>query len=244
MLLLCLALFYNSDPDITVNPNRPTFASPAATTQVSVIEMELGVQHTQNRDASTMGVLPGLVKYGLSENFEARLGFNGVTLSAVPGEPRVTQGPSLPSAGFQWLYSEPGAWGVAQSIQVTHTLPTPNNLASTTANMIFSSDFATGFHADINLLITRLNTGNGTATQYAQAVSLSKTVTDSWSCGSEVYTLGPTRLAGRSYSNLYYIAYKLNPRLVLDIGTDIGLNKNAQKYSIFAGITIGIHRFK
>jgi hypothetical protein len=205
--------------------------------------MEFGGQQTVNRDASKIVTLVGLLKYGISDNFEARVGFIGGTLGTAPDLPQYVQGPSSPSLGVQWLYGEPGDWGVSKSLQVTHTFGTDRNLAATSVNGIFSSDFSHGFHVDFNVLASWLDNGQGTDRQFAEALSISKNINDKWSCGGEVYTLGPTSLSPRIYSNLYYVAYKVNSRLVLDGGTDIGLNTGSQKYSVFCGLTVGLHRF-
>ncbi len=241
MLALLFCVLLNSDPDITVNPNRPTFASPASTTQVAVAEMELGVQDSFLRDKSALGVVPGLLKYGLVDSFELRAGFNAASLVSQPGTTNSTQGLSLPSFGFQWMFHD---GGISSGIQVMHTASTQYNANGTTANLISSSDLPGGVHVDFNLLLSWLEDSGKYDRQFAQAVAVSKTLTDKWSFGGEVYTLGPTPMNPRIYSNLYYVAYKVRPALVLDFGTDIGLNKNAQKYSVFCGLTVGIHRFR
>ena len=46
VLLLALPLAAQDPDAITVNPNRPTFATPARTTEAGVLELEAGLQRS------------------------------------------------------------------------------------------------------------------------------------------------------------------------------------------------------
>src|SRR5476651_553376 len=72
LLLLALGL-QAQDAPIEVNPNRPTFATPAATTQPGVAELEWGLQRSTFRDEGTSFSTPTLLKLGLVKDFELRL---------------------------------------------------------------------------------------------------------------------------------------------------------------------------
>ena len=72
-LTLCLMLsgfLRAEEPPIEVNPNRPTFANPALTTQSGVAELEWGVQRSTFRDAGPSFGTPTLLKLGLAKDLE------------------------------------------------------------------------------------------------------------------------------------------------------------------------------
>src|SRR2546422_4711453 len=72
-------------PPLQVNPNRPTFATPALTTQVGVAELELGLQHSVARDEGGISWSPFLLKLGLLPRLELRLGGNGLLRQSQAG---------------------------------------------------------------------------------------------------------------------------------------------------------------
>ena len=73
------------EPLFVVNPNRPTFATPALTTQLGVAEMEFGPQQSFLWDESTAFSTPTLVKLGLAKDFELRVSTNGLLHLTHPG---------------------------------------------------------------------------------------------------------------------------------------------------------------
>jgi len=240
-------------PPIDVNPNRPTFATPALTTQVGVAELEFGLQRTLLRDGGTAAFTPYLLKLGVLKRLELRVGGNGILRLAEGGTPPAT-GYADTTFGVQWCYLKDGPGGVDQAVQLTWKDPTASaarGLGSgepdTTLMVIFSRDIA-AFHVDINALETWLGeppaTGGGTARQTSATVSVSRTLDARWSVTAELYTIGPSPAGARVVSNLWCAAYKVSPRLVLDGGVDVGLSHGAQKISLFAGLTVGVARFR
>ena len=248
LMTLCCGALKAQEAAIEVNPNRPTFASPSLTTQSGVAEVEFGVQQSYLRDESTAFSSPTLLKLGIVKDFEVRVSSNGYLRYGYPDEPAVS-GPADLALGLQWCFIHDGLLGADMAVQFTHKFATANaskglssGEADNTLGFFISRDFGKN-HVDINVLETWLGQPDGTIRQPAAALSASHGFTDVWSMGGEVYTLGATRVTSRIVSNLWYVAYKVSSRLVLDTGVDIGLNQGAQKYSVFAGLTYGIGRF-
>lgn len=108
LIFLCLSLGAqetapNADA-ITVNPNRPSFANPATTTMPGVAELEFGLQRTLYPDSSRSDFQSTLLKLGITEDFELRIGWNGIARNTDPsGESQ--SGPSDPYLGFTWRFS-------------------------------------------------------------------------------------------------------------------------------------------
>jgi len=236
-------------PPIEVNPNRPTFASPCLTTQPGVAEVEFGAQQSFLRDSSTAFSTPTLLKLGLVKDFEVRLSTGGYLHSEYPDAPSVSGLADL-ALGLQWCFLHDGPLGTDMAVQFTHKFATADadrglgsGEADNTLGFFISRDFGKN-HMDINFIHTWLGQPEGTLRQPAAAVSVSHGFSETWSMGGEVYSLGVTRVSPRVVSNLWYAAYKVSSRLVVDGGVDIGLNQGAQKFSVFAGLTYGLGQFR
>lgn len=255
VLLIPLAAGFAAaqEAPIVVNPNRPTFATPALTTQLGVAEIEWGLQQSLQRDANTAFSTPTLVKLGLAKDFELRVSTNGLLHLTRPGASSATGLADL-ALGAQWCFNHHGLFGTDWAVQLTHKLATASaqrglgsGAADTTLGLFLSRDFGPN-HVDINFLHTWLGlpgaNAGGSTHQPAGTVSVSHKLSDTWSFGGEVYGIGGTALNGRVVSNLWYVAYQPSSRLVLDGGVDVGLSHGAQRYSIFSGLTWGIGRFR
>ena len=238
------------DDEIHVNPNRPTFATPASTTEVGVAELEFGLQHNRARDGSGLSSSPYLLKLGLSPRFELRLGGNGLLRqTSSDADPGVGYGDT--TLGGQWTYLKNGPLGFDEAVQFTVKLPTANEdkgfgsgEGDRTLMLILSRDFG-AYHADINGLETWLGQGNGKEErQAAFTISVSRTLNSRWSITAEVYSVASTSSSPLIVSNLWCAALKVSPNLIFDGGVDIGLSHGAQKVSVFAGFTRGLLRFR
>lgn len=252
VLLLPLALAAE-EPPIQVNPNRPTFATPALTTQLGVAELEIGLQRSAARDEERLSFTPFLMKLGLLKDVELRVGGNGLRRQTQAATP-VTVGMGDTTLGAQWCYLRNGPLGVDEAVQLTLKLPTASaakGLGSgqpdETLMLLLSRDLGP-FHADANLLSTRLgrpaSEGGGTVFQPAATLSVSRTLDEQWSLTGELYWIGPTTENARIVSNLWAVGFKVSPRLVLDAGLDVGLSHGAPKLSLFTGLTVGMFRLR
>jgi hypothetical protein len=253
LLALSADLLADTPPPIEVNPNRPTFATPALTTQSGVAELEFGLQQTLYRDDSHLSYSPFLLKLGLSRRVELRIGGNGVVRLVPPGAPAAS-GFADTTLGAQWCYLRDGPLGVDQAVQFTWKFPTASasrGLGSgdpdATLMLLLSRDLG-AFHADVNVLETWLGrpaeSGGGATAVTSGTVSVSRTLNDRFSLTGELYTIGPGSDLPRIVSNLWSVGYKVSSRLVLDGGLDVGLSHGAQRVSFFGGLTVGVARFR
>jgi hypothetical protein len=236
-----------------VNPNRPTFATPALTTRSGQAELEWGGQQTRMRDDSRDFGTPTLIKLGLMKDLELRLGSPGYLQLSAPDTETIS-GFGDVNLAVQWCYLHDGLFAMDQAVQVNHTFATANagkglgnGAPSDSLMLLFSRDLG-AHHLDMNLLETWIGRppqdGGGRVRQPALTTSLSHPITEAWSLTGEVYAIGRTELNPRIVSNLWALGYKVSPGLVLDIGLDLGLTHGAQKVSYFAGLTVGLARFR
>ncbi|WLT30546.1 hypothetical protein [Geothrix sp. PMB-07] len=240
------------DPDIEVNPNRPTFANPALTTQAGVAELEWGLQRSAFREDGPSFGTPTLLKLGLSKDLELRIASPGYLRLAPAGEATVSGLGDL-NLAVQWCYLHDGLFGMDQAIQVAHTFPTApsaqglgNGAPIDALTLLFSRD-AGPYHVDVNLLESWIgqgaDAGGGRVRQAAGTVSITRNLSDVWSLTGELYAIQGTAVNERIVSNLWCVAYKVSKRLVLDGGIDVGLTQGAPRYTLFAGLTVGLGRF-
>lgn len=236
--------------EIQVNPNRPTFATPAQTTESGAAELEFGLQYNRARNGGGLASSPYLLKFGLGDRVELRLGGNGLLRQSTPsGESSTGYGDT--TIGGQWTYLKKGPLGIDQAAQFTVKLPTGSAEAGLgsgesdrTVMLILSRDFGP-FHADLNDLETWLGRGGGKdERQAAGTLSVSRAIGERWSLTGELYALASTSQSATVVSNLWCVALKLRPSLVLDGGFDVGLSHGAQRISVFAGFTRGLFRFR
>ena len=248
--LTITAPLFGDEPPIQVNPNRPTFATPALTTQSGVVELEFGLAHSFFREGG-LDSSPFLLKLGLAKRLELRVGGNGLLHATQPGEPSAT-GYGDTGLGLQWTFLPNGPLGIDEAVQVTWKLPTAsasNALGSGEADvlvmLLLSRDLG-AFHADLNLLNTWLGrkAPQSREAQPAGSLCVSRTLSGPWSITGELYAIGGIAGSGAWVSNLWAVGYKVSPRLVLDGGIDVGLSHTAPKISVFAGLTIGVARFR
>ncbi|MBI4913870.1 MAG: hypothetical protein HY823_14140 [Acidobacteria bacterium] len=252
LVLLPAVWLRGEETTIEVNPNRPTFANPALTTQPGLAELEWGLQQARFRDASKAFQTPTLLKLGLAPDLELRLSGNGFLRQSGPEGPSVAGWGDVGLAA-QWCYLHDGFLGFDQALQVSHKFPTASvakGLGSGTADdalaLLFSRDVG-DCHADVNLLETWLGRGTGNpggrVRQPAATLAVTRNLGPVWSITGEVYGMAGTVLNPRVVSNLWALACKVSHRLVLDCGVDAGLTRGAQRYSLFAGLTVGLARF-
>ncbi len=253
LLLACSLVLRAEDPTIEVNPNRPTIANPALTTQQGLAELEWGLQRSIFREGGTSLGTPTLLKLGLVKDLELRLSApTYLRLAAANGSS--TGGPGDLNLGVQWCYLHDGLFGMDQAIQVAHTFPTAssaqglgNGAPIDTLTLLFSRDVGP-YHIDVNLLESWIGLtpelGGGRTSQTAGTVSITRNLNDHWSITGELYAFQATPMNQRIISNLWALAYKVSKRLVLDAGVDVGLSQGAPRYSVFTGLTVGLVRFR
>ena len=247
---LALPAGLRAEEPIQVNPNRPTFATPASTTQSGVAELEYGLQDTLPREGGNVAFTPFLLKLGLTRRFELRVGGGGLLRDAPSGALEAT-GFGDVTVGGQVTYLRGGPAGIDQAAQLTVKVPTASSSdglgtghPDETLMVILSRDLGP-YHADVNLLVTWLGqAGGGTERQHAATLSVSRTLSEQWSLTGEVYWIGAGNGTGAVASNLWCVGFKVSSRLVLDAGLDVGLSHAAQRVSFFTGLTYGLGRFR
>ena len=115
--------------------------------------------------------------------------------------------------------------------------------ADTSVNGIFSSDFASAWHVDLNLNETRLGApaGQPRAWQAGWAAAFSRTLGEAWGAVGE---LSGTHQAGVPDTSQALVAASWNaaPAAVFDLGYARGLTHDSPRDQFFAGMTLRLCR--
>lgn len=228
---------------ITAVPNRPTVSNPAKTTQPGVLELEDGIAA-----AATFQQIQALLKFGLSCNFELRLGSNTWQHDATLHD----SGLGDTTVGFKYRFLRQRLWLPETAIGYAAKLPTAGDILGSgeidyQLTLLVSKDLGKS-HFDSNLNVNWFGRRDrdGFDHDFLPTLSWTYPLTQSQKWQLEAELSGETSPAPAqpgSISNLYAVAYTLRPRLVLDSGVSFGLLGNIPRASFIAGFTYSIVDF-
>lgn len=232
-----IAAAHAEDKPPEATPYRPTVSSPAELSCPGWLELELGALHTSGHQTDRRTSVPYLLKYALDEDHGVLLGGDAVVRTAPEGQT------ALVGAGDTTVtYKTRFATGHAEDafgLETTATLPTARRGTGHTGlgltlNGIYSADFESAWHIDINAALQRQHdddTGRQRI-QGAWAVAVSDALTERLGIAGEISgSPSQSQLLGA-------VSYRLHPRLVLDAGTAVGLTQSSPRWSLFTGLTV------
>ena len=222
----------DDDGGPAVVPYRPSVSTPAQLSAPGYLELEAGgLRATGPRDT-----LPYTLKLAFTPDWGIRVG--GDAWVHQPGSSGI--GDTSVVLKRRFAVSDATAWG----LELGEKLPTAGSErgsghADTTVNGIFSSDFAPGWHTDLNLNETHLGTGSGepSAWQTGWAAAFSRSINDAWGVTGE---LSGTHQSGTPNTAQFLAAASFNasPGAVFDFGAARGLNDATPRWQVFAGVTV------
>jgi hypothetical protein len=224
--------------EITAVPNRPTVSTPAQPVQPGVLETEWGVDA-----ASSHQDMNGLLKFGLTTNFELRLannpftadsGTHGVGDTAVGLKYRLTRDSGHePSIAFMYMFKAPTAGNILGSGEVDHTI-----------TFLVSKDIGK-HHFDFNSAVNLLGKPHGSFdSDLLNALAWSHPVRGKWSANAELS--GVTSPNAGTPGTAQFIAsgiYTVRPRLVFDVGMLGRLTGQVPHAMFIAGVTYSLADF-
>lgn len=232
---------------LEANPNRPTDSNSADVLDPGILQWEYGFSREWDGGGAFQNLVVGEWRFGLLRNVEVRWGGNPwIRNSAVGGEHQGF-GDQYFSAQYRLHEEKNSAPALAASYSVT--VPVANQsqgLGSGRFDHCFAFLASKEIHSftfDFNVLynlIGREDSGvrdhNGQFFLAAQ-----RSIYGPFSMMAELG--GQTRLNSRedaSASNLWAMAFRARPRVVLDGGIEVGITKGAPPKRIFFGITYAV----
>jgi hypothetical protein len=245
--LLCAAGAHAGDapdPDNPpVTPYRPSVAAPAALSTPGWVEFEGGgLRASGPADGGVRTTLPYTFKLAFTPDWGVRVG-GDAWVRQVDGDGTPAQrggGDTTIVLKRRFAVSDATAWGLELGRKFPTAGPTlGSGKADTVVNGIFSSDFAPGWHADLNFNETRL--GNPAAWQTGWAAAFTRAIGDAFGATGE---LSGAHVAGATGTSQALVAasWSAAPALVLDGGYARGLNDASVRNQWFAGLTVRLGR--
>jgi len=241
--LLCITVIAVTCPwlraqdEITAVPNRPTVSTPAQPVQPGVLETEWGVDV-----AASHQDINGLLKFGVSANFELRLANNPITADSG------THGVGDSGLGFKYRFTRDSGWRPSISFMYMAKLPTAGNVLGSgevdhAFTFLASKDLGK-HHFDFNSVVNLLGRPQGGFDrEYLNALAWAHPLRGKWGATAELsgITARSSVLPG-SAQFLAAATYTVRPRLVLDFGGTARIAGNIPRAMFIAGFTYSIAR--
>jgi len=229
------------DESPAATPYRPSVSTPAALSAPGWIEIEAGLQHDHDGASARRDSAPATVKLAFTPDWGVRVGGDAWVRSRDVGLRASGIGDTSVVVKRRFAIDDDSAWG----LEAGTTLPTARRGLGNGSgkpdwglNAIYSADFATAWHCDLNLSATRvgaLDPGAARA-QWLLAAALSRALDERWSVGAE---LSGARQGGVESTRqlLLSASYNVTRRLVLDAGAARSLRSGTPVWSAFTGFT-------
>jgi hypothetical protein len=225
-----------------VVPYRPSVSTPAQLSAPGYLELEAGGMRTTGPDGGASRVtLPYTLKLAFTPDWGIRVGGDAwVRQVDGPGQHESGAGDTSVVLKRRFALSDATAWGLELGEKFASAGTTlGSGHADTTVNAIFSSDFASAWHTDLNVNETRVGVpaGQPRAWQTGWAAAVSRTLTDSWGAVGE---FSGTHQVGAANTAQFLVAASWNasPAAVFDFGAAHGLDDATPHVSVFAGVTV------
>jgi hypothetical protein len=240
--LLAVAVTARADADggPAVVPYRPSVSTPAQLSAPGWLELEAGGLRATGPDSGTARTtLPYTLKLAFTPDWGIRVGGDAWVRQTAPGLSQSGGGDTAVVLKRRFAVSDATAWG----LELGGTFPTaPAAIGighpQATINGIFSSDFASAWHTDINLNATHLGgPGQPSPWQAGWAAALSRNLNDAWGAVGE---LSGTHQSGAADTAQFLAAVSWNqsPAAVFDVGAARGLTDASPRWQVFAGVTV------
>jgi hypothetical protein len=249
LLSFFIAQKASGEEEIAAMPNRPGVASPADVTQKGVVEIEYGWQRGfRSHEIKTITVAAGLLRFGLAENFELRLGMENY-VSQETAEHGRRSGIGDASPGFKYrLFKQDEVWP-ALSFSYEVKVPTASRRKGLGSGRV---DHTLGFLASKELFSLDWNLSyflswvgkegsKGFDDSHLWALSFSRSLFGPLALSGEIYGGPPVNRSTPGFGSTdWALTYALTPRAIFDVGVDIGLTSAARDITYFAGVTVAL----
>ncbi len=224
--------------DLTAVPNRPTVSTPAQPVQPGVLETEWGVNASSSHQD-----INGLLKFGVSKNFELRFTNNPFTADSG------THGWGDTGLGFKYRFTQDSGHQPSIAFMYVAKLPTAGDVLGSgqtdhAFTLLVSKDLGR-HHFDFNFIANLLGQPQGGFDHaYLNALAWSHPVHGSWGATAELSGVtSPNASTPASAQFLAAATYVVRPRLVLDCGMAARVTGDIPHATFIAGFTYSIADF-
>lgn len=234
-----------------IKPSRPGVANPAEIPEPGVLQLEFGYDsNLRARDVRAEHSLPVTLRYSVAKRLLLQLDFDAV--SSVTDEPTRERATGFGDTrvGFQVVILKEGVGRPALAFAYYVKLPTADEAEGLGTGHfdhklvgLLSKKFGeTDVDFNAAYLLVSREDGLGWEQGAQGAVSVSRDFQNHF--GFEVELSGQSQddVQPRGLFALGALRYMASPRLAFDAGARFGLNPEAPRVGLFAGMTIGVTR--
>lgn len=224
--------------------NRPGFSNTWEIVQPGRVELNAGVQFGRVEDAEILSVGQVLVRAGLSERLEFRVGLNSWVDLSTPGAD--ASGLEDPSLGLKIkLFDGAGGVGAGRpeaALILQTSVPVGSdelgaNEPQPAGILVLAWDPRPGVHLDTNHGVTYVDAGSERFAEAFASYGLALAVAGDLGLYVEAAAFEPLEggIGGRSFL-FAALTYVTSPRMQLDLGVGRGLNRADPDHFVSAGV--------
>ena len=226
-----------------VTPYRPSVSTPAALSAPGWLETEAGVLTSEGGEPARRDALPNTFKYAFSPDWGIRIDGEALVRDDDPDGQRSTGfGDTTFVLKTRFPVNQRSAFALVLGVGAATARPGLNSGSGKTdysLNGIYSADFASAYHLDLNYAVTRLGAigpGEGRL-QGLWAAALSKAFDERWGVVGE---FSGTNQSGVERTAQGLVAASFTPahKISWDFGVARGLTAATPTWSLFAGVTV------
>ncbi|HEX8145740.1 MAG TPA: transporter [Pyrinomonadaceae bacterium] len=241
----------SAEEEKEVKPSRPGVANPAEIPEPGVLQLEFGYDSNfRAREVRDEQTLPVTLRYSAAKRLLLQLDFDAV-ISETDGRTRVrSTGFGDVRVGFQFVAAEEGEGHPALAFAYFAKLPTADEseglgtgrfdhkLVGLLSKKVGETD------VDFNAAYLLAGEEGGPGREHGgqAAVSVSRDFKNHFGFEAELSGQSLDDVQPRGLYALGALHYTKGRRVVFDAGARFGLNPEAPRFGLFAGMTVGVTR--
>lgn len=235
--------------EIEVTANRPGVAHTADVTQEGVLEMDYGWERAfRGHEFKTLSAASGILRFGLTEDLELRLDMQNYLSQHSFDHKGRRSGVGDTSPGFKYRFIEEEGLVPTLSFAYEVKIPTASRRKGLgTGRVDHNLDFLASkeligleWNFDYHLGIVGKEGEKGFDDFHLFALSFSRPLFGPVGIWGEIYKGLNIKRAPGITSTDWALTYQLTPRVVFDVGVDVGLNAAARDITYFTGLSIAL----
>ena len=241
----------HEEEEVEIKPSRPGVANPAEIPEQGVLQLEFGYESSfRARDVRAEHTLPFTLRYSAAKRLLLHLDFDAVRSETDEPARERASGLGDTRVGFQVVALEGAGARPALAFAYYAKLPTADEAEGLGTGRfdhklvaLLSRKFGeTDVDFNVAYLLVGREDGPGWEHGGQGAVSVSRDFKNKFGLEAELSGQSRDDVQPRGLFVLGALRYTAGPRLALDAGARFGLNPEAPRLGLFAGMSVGVTR--
>jgi hypothetical protein len=222
----------------TIGADRPGFSTSPQTVLRGRLQIEGGYQFTEDQGVDSHGMPLLLMRAGLTNKIELRIGWDGLSWTENNGHYKPEASDMSLGLKAHLMEQRPGlpAIGLLGSLSLpTGSSSSTSNRVDPTGGLLWNYNFAAGPGLFGTILMSSLTGDDGRFFEAANATGVSLPINDRLGSFVEYFGFYRTGGGGAAHNLNGGFTYLLNDNLQLDVNGGLGMNRRADAYFLGAG---------